>query len=83
MKRKNRPSRKEQRRKAAEANLAKWRKLTPEQQLKALDKGGYRAKKQRARIQSKIDAAKEKAKEKSKKKSTRKDKEKNSDRKEK
>lgn len=38
--------------------LAKWRKLSPSQQLAELDKRGFAAKRQRARIQSKIDNAK-------------------------
>lgn len=50
---------KTQKQKEANERNAQWASLTPQQQLANLDKAGLVAKKQRAKIQKLIDAAKE------------------------
>jgi hypothetical protein len=50
---------KSEKRKEAEARNAEWAALSPQKQLAHLDKLGLVAKKQRAKIAKKIEAAKE------------------------
>lgn len=56
MKRSNFEGNKTRRKKEADERNAKWRALSPEQQLAELDKLGVRAVKQRARINKQIEA---------------------------
>lgn len=51
-------AKREERRRDAERRKADYDALTPQQKLKMLDDGGFRAERQRARIQAQIDAGK-------------------------
>lgn len=53
-------AKKEQRRKEALERQAAYDDLTPTEKLAKLDKGGFRAKKQRARLEKEIEVGKEK-----------------------